>query len=345
MKYLPSLFALTSMILLLVMGDTVNASVLSSLELCVTRVIPPLFPCMVLSSVIISMNLTEPLYRRLPTEKWFGLPRCAAPVLITGILCGFPVGAAGCAQLVRENKISRKDAAGLCAVSSAAGPAFVIGSVGQWWTKEYGLILWLTQVAFSLFSAAFVLRGSGETCSAKSDSLPSVPCLPVCFCKAVASAASSCLTVTAYVTFFGTAAEVLSRLIPPFTPLFSVIPEFSRGAAFGARTGGMYGIIMTGAAVGFSGISVLMQTASFLVPENISLRPMLVTKIAAMAVSSAVSAVYYAARKPAPSGLPVSGSVFSLPAAFAVIFLLGLLADTAKRLHKRLKRTENRVKP
>ncbi|MBQ2726410.1 MAG: hypothetical protein IJF78_11960 [Clostridia bacterium] len=345
MKYLSSLFTVSSMILLLVMGDTVNTAVLSSLELCVTRVIPPLFPSMVLSSVIISMNLAEPLYRYLPTEKWFGLPRCAAPVLITGLLCGFPVGASGCAQLVRENRISRKDAAVLCAVSSAAGPAFVIGSVGQWWTKEYGLVLWLTQVVFCLFSAAFVLRGSGEYGSAESDFPPSVPCLPVCFCRSVASAASSCLTVTAYITFFGTAAEVLSQLIPPLTPLFSVIPEFSRGAAFGARTGGMSGIIMTGAAVGFSGISVLMQTASFLVPENISLRPVLGIKIAGMAVSSAVSAVYYTFRKPAPSGLPVSGSVFSLPAAFAVIFLLGLLADTAKSLSKRLKRTETRGKP
>ncbi len=339
MKHLPAVLVCTSMVLLLVMGDTAGAAVSASLKLCITRVIPPLFPYMVLSSMILSLDLLRPLYRSLPTEKWFGLPRCAAPVLLTGFICGFPVGASGAARLVLEGKLSRNDAAILCAVSSAASPAFVIGSVGQWWTKEYGVILWLTQLLTSLLLAVFVFRGSGTSAPVRSGDTP-VRRAAECLCEAVSSAAQSCLNVTAYITFFGTAAVLLSALLPPLSPVFAVLLEFSRGATFGAQTGGLTGMILTGAAVGFSGVSVLMQTASFLIPENVSMKPTVLTRLVMMTVSAAVSALYYLLRIPASSPLQASGTVFSPVSGFCVIAVLGLLTLVPKSITERKKRTE-----
>ena len=341
-KKLPAVLVFSAMLLLLIFGDAAAHAVSDSLALCVTRVIPPLFPYMVLSSVILSMDLAAPLYRRIPTEKWFGLPRSAAPVLLTGFLCGFPVGASGAAQLVRDGKLSRSDAAALCAVSSAASPAFVIGSLGSQWTREYGLILWLTQVAVSLFLAAFVFRGSGVSPSVQTASEKAVPSAVQSLCTAVTSAAQSCIAVTAFVTFFGTAAALLSVLIPPLTPLFSAVLEFSRGASFGAQTGGLYGIILTGASVGFAGVSVLMQTASFLLPEKIPMKPVISAKLVTMTSSAAVSAVYYLIRRPGVSGIPASGSVFMPDSALVVIAVLGLITAAGKTASRLLKHTEIR---
>lgn len=339
-KHLSALSVLLVMIFLLCMGDTVSQAVLSSMELCVSRVIPSLFPYMVLSSLMISMDLTEPLYRHLPTEKWPGLPRCSASVLLTGFLCGFPVGASGSAALVRDGKLSRADAAKLCAVSSAASPAFVIGTVGSWWTREYGLVLWLTQIACCLGFAALMRKPCP---CAKQNAVPAVTekSLTVCFASAVSSAASSCLSVTASVTFFGSMAQVLSELIPPLAPLFSVVLEFSCGAAAGAGTGGLRGIVITGAAVGFSGVSVMMQNAAFLTPEKISMKPLILSKLSAMIVSAAVSALYFHLRSPQPSGLAANASPFRPGHGLVIIFLLGLLCAAASWVTGKKKHTEN----
>ena len=330
MKSLSAAAVLSAMILLLFIGDSASDAVLSSMELCVTRVIPSLFPYMVLSSLMISMDLTEPLYRRLPTEKWLGLPRCAASVLFTGLFCGFPVGAAGCAALVRDGKLNRDDAAALCAASSAASPAFVIGTVGQWWGREYGTLLWL--------------RGSGQSPVHETASQTNTGGFPGHLASAVSSAASSCIAVIASVTFFGSTARILSHLIPWLTVPASVLLEFSQGSAAGAKMGGMPGIIVTGAAVGFTGISVMIQSAASLAPEKISLKPLILSKIAAMAVSAAVSAVYYLLRRPVSHRIPASASVFTSGDGYTALLLLGLVYLTfrllAGSLKSRIKHTE-----
>lgn len=338
-KHLPSVLVCLSMFLLLLMGDTAGDAVSASLELCVTGVIPSLFPYMVLSSLIISMDLFHPLCRRIPMERWFGLPRCTASVMLTGFLCGFPVGASGSAQLVRDGKLSSADASKLCAMASVASPAFVIGTAGQLWTREYGLLLWLTQIAVSLFLGAGFLRGSAASPDTNTEHFSSRN-FSECLCRSISSAAHACLNVTAYITFFGTAAELLSKLFPPLSPLFTMMLEFSRGVFCGAQTGGLPGILFTGAAVGFSGVSVLMQTASFLIPENIPLRPYFITRLIAAIVSSAVSALYYLCRLPTSSPLPASGTVFSPLTGFFMITVLGILPLLANSLFGRKKHTE-----
>ena len=334
MKSLTAAAVFSAMLLLLLTGEDASAAVLSVMESCVTHVIPSLFPYMVLSSLMISMDLTEPLYRRLPMEKWMGLPRCSASVLLTGLLCGFPVGAVGSAALVRDGLLSRKDAAVLCAASSAASPAFVIGNVGQRWGYEYGTVLWLTQIIFALSSGMFLFRGSG--CHTESRIHSASAGFAQSLASAVSSAASACLSVIASVTFFGTAAKLLSCLIPLLKVPASVLLEFSGGAAVGAELGGLSGIIVTGAAVGFTGVSVLIQSAASLAPEKIPLSPLILSKTAAMAVSAAVSALYYLIRHPVCMETAASAPVFTSSDGFAALFFLVLTGILSKFLHSRI---------
>jgi len=342
-KSLVSAAVITAMIALLFIGDPAADAVLSSMQLCVTRVIPTLFPYMVLSSLMLSMDLLQPLSRCLPTEKWLGLPRSSAPVLITGLLCGFPVGAAGCAALTRSGKLSREDAAILAAVSSAASPAFVIGTIGQWWGREYGTVLWLTQILCSMVFGTLIFRGSGSVPEVRSDSPNNSMSFSGHFSAAVSSAASSCIAVTAAVTFFGGTARILSRLFPLLSLPASVLLEFSQGSAAGAELSGVYGIMITGASVGFTGLSVIIQCASLLTPEKIPLRPLILSKTTAMAFSAAVSAVYYLLRCPAVQEIPAAAvfrpcdvlNSFLFPVLMYPVFrLLSNLSDS------RIKHTE-----
>ena len=116
--YLSSFAMIAAFILLLIFGSSITETVRDSLALTISRVIPTLFPYMVLSSIAVNADLLRPLYSIIPTERIFSLPHESASVILTGMICGFPIGASGSAELYKRGCISQKDASVLCAVSS-----------------------------------------------------------------------------------------------------------------------------------------------------------------------------------------------------------------------------------
>ncbi|MBE6625552.1 MAG: hypothetical protein E7628_00005 [Ruminococcaceae bacterium] len=284
------------LVLLLIFEKTATHEAVSALTLSVKRVIPSLFPFMVLSDIIISMDLLMPIYSLIPTEKLFRLPRCTASVILCGLLCGFPIGAAGAAKLYAEGKINRREAEVLCAVSSHASPAFLIGVVGSiWGSKRFGVMLYFAQVLFCLISGVVISHialpkaSSSKSCPENSAAKPRFsPSL----CSAVHSASLTCMTVTGNILFFRVLGSVLSVVIPTLAPVFSVMFEFSGGTVYGATIGGQTGGFLTGLAVGFSGVAVLMQCCNFTSPYGIKLNCYIFTKAVEGLVLGAFAALW-----------------------------------------------------
>ena len=103
--------------------------VLEGLNVWYQYAIPALFPFMVLSGIMIKLGLAEramkiftPLLGRLyqtnPIENY---------VILIGFLCGFPMGARTIAQLIKEGKLSQRDAKWLLSFCNNLGPAYIIG--------------------------------------------------------------------------------------------------------------------------------------------------------------------------------------------------------------------------
>ncbi len=326
------------LILLLVFEKTASNEVSAALALSVKRVIPSLFPFMVLSDMIVSMDLLEPLYSLIPTEKLFRLPRCTASVILCGLLCGFPIGAAGAARLYSGGKISRREAEVLCAISSHASPAFLIGVVGGvWGSMKFGVVLYLAEILFCIVSGALISRTvlSKGSCSGRGSSgTAQAPGFPVSLCTAVRTSSITCLAVVGYIVFFRVMGEVLSVIFTYLAPFFAVIFEFSGGAVYGASVGGVVGAFLTGFAVGFSGIAVLMQCCNFTSPHGIKLSCYVITKISEGVVLG-MSAALYAWKHP----LIPAESTFSLcPAhteALVPICILAALFLLTSRKSKR----------
>lgn len=95
------------------------------------KMIPTLFPFMILSGIMIRMNLTEyfsmlltPLFRPL-----FHVNGNGAYCIILGFLCGFPMGAKVIADLYEREKLSQEEASRLLAFCNNIGPIYMISFV------------------------------------------------------------------------------------------------------------------------------------------------------------------------------------------------------------------------
>ena len=258
---------------LLLQPDTASSAVIRAAESFCTRLVPALFPYMVLSHFFCTYGLLDPLDVLIPAGKWFGMGRGAFPVFLMGHLCGYPVGAKMAAEMVRQGRMGRRQGAVLCAVSSGASPAFLLYVAGEacWNDVRFGGFLLGMQVLVGV--AGGILLGRKA-----SDEMVSVPAereeapFSGCFCAAVGGSALQLVSIGGYIVFFSLLVEILP--FPSGTAVFGAsFLEFSTGTRLAAETGGLHGLFCTGFAAGFGGISVLAQTAHMLSGSGISLKP------------------------------------------------------------------------
>ncbi len=117
-------------VILLFPADCLSLA-LNGLNLWFGKMIPTLFPFMVLSGIMIRMNLTGAFVRILNPVlgRIFKVnPSCIYGIVI-GFLCGFPMGAHVAAQLCEQKQISAGEASFLLAFCNNIGPVYFLSFV------------------------------------------------------------------------------------------------------------------------------------------------------------------------------------------------------------------------
>lgn len=96
-----------------------------------SSVVPALFPFMVLSSLIVASGSLSILMApvRLVFGPLLGLSAEGCYTLLSGLVCGFPMGAKTCADFLSRGQISLKEGKFLMAVCNHASPMFLLGYV------------------------------------------------------------------------------------------------------------------------------------------------------------------------------------------------------------------------
>ena len=119
-------------ILLLRQAEMAAQAVRDGVQLCLTSVIPALFPFFAVSSLLVALGAAEAAGRALarPFGRLFRCGGAGCAALLLGLVGGYPVGARTAAELVRRGELSPAEGARLLTFCNNAGPAFAIGVAG-----------------------------------------------------------------------------------------------------------------------------------------------------------------------------------------------------------------------
>lgn len=297
--WLGGLAALALAVGLLAWPSLVFESLLEGFETAFCRVVPAVFPMMIVCGVIMES----------PLAGWLGLPlvpytrllgireRSAATALTLGLLGGFAVLAQGVEQLYRARRIDRAQAGLLLAAGLNAGPAFVLLSVGYDMFGSLGLgALLLAALYLGNLLAAAALRWLGRRPGAEfagsiPDTVRAQGPRQGALVFAVRQAVSACTVLCGAIAFFCLLCTFARRLLPPSVAgLVAALLEVTNGALYASASQSPYRVFLCLAVLGWAGLSIQQQARALLSPE-ISLRPFYLSRLLALPLSAILYAL------------------------------------------------------
>ncbi len=152
-------FLLSIELLILTNSDIVIKSVLTSLNMFLTKIFPSLFPTMVIGLLLVKLGIYKVIMFKNIFKRLFRFNEIDTSIFITSLFCGTPSNAAFINNYLQKGLINENEALNLLCCTHFINPLFVIGGVGTYVFKSYkiGIIL-LLMLYFSNLIKAFLLR-------------------------------------------------------------------------------------------------------------------------------------------------------------------------------------------
>ena len=278
------------------------------MKLCVTTVIPSLFPLMVASELIVITGSARFLGRflRAPADLLFGVSGEGASALLLGTGCGFPVGTRSAVSLYKRGEISFDELSRLVCFSNNPSSAFIISAVGTtlFGSREFGSALYFITILSSLIVGVLQNIILGRTdiqpvleFSERDDRKDRKGISD--FSGAVTSSATAMLGVCAFVVFFSTFTGTLGSILLELgasqmtRAIFFSFFELTCGVAEAAGVEPITTAILVAAfAVGWSGLSVHLQMIGICDGISIPLRRYFMAKLSQGLINVALIFVY-----------------------------------------------------
>ncbi len=270
--------------------------VLAGMDLAVRCVLPSSFPFMILSDIYISYGHPERIKVLVcAVKKLFGIPDDAIAPLVTGNVCGFPIGAKGTADLYLSGRIDKDCAERLLALSSNPSAAFVTGAVGlgMYGDLRYGLILLL-----ALYSATAVCGIISKSKLKKEANITYIPQQKYNLINSVKGAALSSVYLIAFVSCFSALVGIIRKCVKSHVIVYAVsmLLEVTNAVSISSGISDssmVYSMAMSGFTLGFGGISVMMQSTVFTSDTDLRYKKYIVLKLAEGIVASLFSVIGY----------------------------------------------------
>lgn len=271
---------LLMLVLLVVWRDSVSKGIYQAISYSLSVLIPSILPFMFVSGLFSRTPACRILCKALsPISRYlFRLNAAAAPALLFGLTCGYPVGAKLTAELLESKKISEEEAGRLLLFTMNPGIPFCILFLGGTVLRNTaaGLAIYLSVTAAGII-AGFCL-GLLSPCSpaaslTEADSEPMVLSVK----KAADSTVRACLNMSFYIVIFwggmalfheSGAFGAIVRYIPlPFADsleragLLSFLFEVTGGISDSAALGLPPFVFVLG--LSFGGICIHLQLFAF----------------------------------------------------------------------------------
>lgn len=252
-----------------------SSGIREGIELCMSVLVPSLFPFMVVSSLIVKSGTAIIIGKRLErfTKAVFGLPGCMAPVILLSMIGGYPVGAKGINELVKIGAVSKHQGKQAALFAVCAGPGFLISFVGAsiLGNMLFGTIILCSQclsvIITGILSRLFFIGRDNSDNPEVYESSASPP--GSALIEAVSDGTKSMLMICSFVLIFSSIIGVIdvytkNEIIKSL--LLSVL-EVSTAVS---KLGKTMPVELVAFVVGFGGICVHLQIFSVLCDTDIS---------------------------------------------------------------------------
>lgn len=287
MKYIrlvaTPLFAAT-VIIFVISPAKYMQSFMDGLTVWAYNVLPALFPFAVLTTLTLKLQ-TERKWSL--TKKLFGI-KCDS-ILLTSMLCGYPVGAKAIADCAADEKT----ATAMCAFCSTAGPIFMIATVGDKLLQNACATAIIVAVHFvSALLNGLLYRKSNA------DVQVEIPARlrPNDVGDTVLNSALSVISVGGLIALFYMLTDMLKSLLPA-SVADNLITAFAVGVF--EMTNGIFAVckltdvatatVLCSALLSFGGLCVFAQCYAFLGAKQIKALTLLKMKITQSAIATILS--------------------------------------------------------
>ncbi len=275
------------------------------------HVLPTLLPYMILINVLICTPALHWICRITSTFlcPLLGTSYYGTFAVLTGFLCGYPMGAKTTSDLLNVNKISRSEASYLLSFCNNTSPAFILSYVVAQNMKErnlcipFFLILTFTPLMLSfIFRLFYRLPESSYSfpqVTPGSFSNPSESISDSFLDRCILNAFESVTKVGGYMMMFSVLIQLLASVLP--NTIFSLLLYSSLEISTGIRllfSSALYTtekIILCAFLTSFGGWCCIAQTYSMISSSQLPILPYITAKlVTALVTSLLISAYIYA---------------------------------------------------
>ncbi len=154
-------FLLLIELLILINSDIVIKSVITSLNMFLTKIFPSLFPTMVMGLLLVRLGIYRIITFQNLFKRLFRFNEIDTSIFITSLFCGTPSNATFINNYLQKGIISENEALNLLCCTHFINPLFVIGGVGIYIFNSYKIgIIILLMLYLSNLIKAFLLRNN-----------------------------------------------------------------------------------------------------------------------------------------------------------------------------------------
>lgn len=286
-KMLSAIAVSLCMLALILDSKTAIAGGTDGIALCISTVIPALFPFFILSCYFVSNIDSIPILR--PITKLLRMPGGSESYLAVGLLGGYPVGAKSIAQGYKAGAFDKENAERMLSFCSNAGPSFIFG-MGYIIFQNLWIctIIWLIHIFSALIVGFLSPNGFCQPAVAPRRNPNS---LPAAMKSAIISMATVCGWVVALRVVIAFAQRWVLWLLPQTWQILLIgLLELTNGVTFLRELDSLsLQFLLFSLFLSFGGLCVWLQTTSVLSDSGLSGKQYLPGKVTQAALSFLLS--------------------------------------------------------
>lgn len=306
-----SVLLLSVFFLFLFYRNAVISGSLGGLVLWYRYVLPTLLPFMILTQIMLQTDtvylvsrIAEGFMRYFPGVSGYG---CFA--VLTGFLCGYPMGAKITSDLVVGRRISPDEGAYLLSFCNNMSPMFILGVLFRNYIPEHALhlpfFLILTGsplLCSQIFRSYYTHRSrihseNSQTCETSSSTRPADVSIGTLLNNSISESADAIIRVALYMMLASIWMHILDQIILTdsldkaiLLSAFEITTGLNMLSKLTASVTTRYLLML--ALTSFGGISSILQTMSMIQRSGLKIIPYIAEKLVTMTVTSLLTYLY-----------------------------------------------------